>query len=95
MWSERVRVGPKLGDNKRHALHHEGGGKGNVAREPVELGDDDRALRRSCGSKRQGQLRTALEGVRTLPCFRFHVFLNDGQALGLGKPLHCASLRVE
>jgi hypothetical protein len=42
---ERVGVGPKLGDDKRHPLGHEARHEGYVTREAVELGDHHRATR--------------------------------------------------
>jgi hypothetical protein len=40
---ERVDVGPKLSHDESDALGHQARDKGNVAAEPVELGDHDRA----------------------------------------------------
>jgi hypothetical protein len=37
-------IGAQFGDDERHLLRHEPGNESNVAREPVQLGDDDRAL---------------------------------------------------
>ena len=63
---ERVGVGAQLGDDERHALRHEAGDERHVARQPVELGHDDRALRLSGHGERGGQLGPAVEGVSAL-----------------------------
>ncbi len=38
---ERVGIGPKLGDDEWNTLRHQAGDEGDIAREPIELGDDD------------------------------------------------------
>jgi hypothetical protein len=57
----------ELGDDEGHALGHQPGDEGDIAREPVELRDDDRALARLPGCERRGQLRPPVEGVGALP----------------------------
>jgi hypothetical protein len=67
---ERVRVAPEFGDDERHALRHQASDKGNVAREPVELGDQD-ALALAGRCQRGGKLRAPIEGIRALAGFGF------------------------
>ena len=44
MQHEWVRVRAKLDADEGHLLDHETGHEGNVAAQPIELGDDDRRL---------------------------------------------------
>jgi hypothetical protein len=44
---ERIGVGAQLGDNERHAPGHQAGNEGHIARQPIELGNNDRALARA------------------------------------------------
>jgi hypothetical protein len=45
MQHERVGIGPKLGNNKRHTMLHKPADVVDVAAKPIELGDDDVSLR--------------------------------------------------
>jgi hypothetical protein len=89
----RVCICTQLGDDEWNALSHESGNEGDVAREAVELRDDDRALARLAGREGSSELRATLQGVgslagldlRELP---FHLVVfhlgepGDGGALG-------------
>ena len=69
---ERVGIGPKLGNNERHTML-----------QPIELGDDDVSLR----------LFGALDGLYQLgsvilaAALDFRQGFQEGEAIGLGKPL--------
>src|SRR4051794_24270986 len=70
-------------------------GPGCWERPPIELGDDDRALRRARAGAGSGQLWAALEGVGSLSGLRLDVLAKDGQALCDSKGLHCGALGVD
>ncbi len=58
---EWVRVRAKLDADEGHLLDHETGHEGNVAAQPIELGDDDRRLPVAAGLGQGGaQLRAAI-----------------------------------
>jgi hypothetical protein len=61
-----VCIRAELGNDERHPLRHQPGDKGHFAREPVELGDDDRALPRLAGCEGRGELWAPLQGVSSL-----------------------------
>jgi hypothetical protein len=48
---------------ERHPLGHEAGNEGHVARQPIELGNDDWAFLPAPGGQRCRQLRPPVEGV--------------------------------
>ena len=60
----------------------------NVAAEPVELGDDDRARLPVAAGLGEGgtKLRAALERVRPLARLDLRELADDPKALGLGEP---------
>ena len=59
---EWVRVRAKLDADEGHLLDHETGHEGNVAAQPIELGDDDRRLPVAAGLGQGGaQLRATIE----------------------------------
>ena len=63
---KRVGVRAELGNDKWHALGHQAGNEGNVARKPIELGNEHRAFRLTRCGQRCGELRPPIEGVRAL-----------------------------
>ena len=63
---ERIGVRPELRDDERHTPGHQASDEGDVAAQPVELGDDHRAAVALCLLDRRSQLRPALDGVVTL-----------------------------
>ena len=63
---ERVGVAAEFGDDERHALGHQAGDERDIAREPVELRDQDAALRGLGRGQRGGELRPAIERVGAL-----------------------------
>ena len=52
---------PEFGNDERHPLRHQPGDERHVAREPVELGHQHRALGLAGGCEGGGELRTAIE----------------------------------
>ena len=64
---ERVCIRAQFGDDERNPLRHEAGNERDVAGEPVELGDDDRAFactpcchKRGCWPRRRAAVRKAV-----------------------------------
>ena len=66
---ERIDVGTQLGDDELDALRHQAADEVNVAAEPVQLGDRDRALAMFGLSQRGSQL-SDLGGRSTRECRR-------------------------
>jgi len=54
MQHERVRVSAEFGHDERHPLGHQASNKGNVPREPIQLGDDYAAFRSFGGCQGMG-----------------------------------------
>ncbi len=82
---EGIGVGAELSHDERHTLGHQAGDKGHVAREPIELGDDDWAPGGSGGCKCRGQLRPAFQRIRSLPGFDLDELADDRDPLRFGK----------
>jgi hypothetical protein len=55
-------------------VDHQGAYKVHVARQPVELGDDDRTLELAGGLYSGGELRAAVERVGTLAALDLDIF---------------------
>ena len=89
---ERVGIGAKFGDDEGDALRHQAGNEGDVAREAVELGHDDRALRLARCGQRGCQLRSAIERIGALAGLDLGELVQDGDALGFGEAGDCGSL---
>ena len=60
---EGIRVSPEFRDDEGHPLSHQSGDERDVAREPVQLGYDDRALGPAGGGKGVGEVRAPVERV--------------------------------
>ena len=81
MEHEGIGVSPEFRYDEGDTLRHEPGDEGDVAGEAVELGDDDGALAAAGRGAGYGQLRTAVERVRTLAALRFGECRNEVEAL--------------
>src|SRR5271165_7227129 len=68
---ERLHVRAEIGDQKRRLVRHEPTDEVNVTREPVELGDGDRAAQPAGLVERLAQMGPAVERVRPLACLNF------------------------
>src|SRR5262245_42853306 len=79
---ERVHIRTQLGDNEGNAMLHQAGDVGDIAAEPIELGDDHRAAELLAQRYRLSQLRTVLVAAAALD---LHEALGQLEALGLGK----------
>jgi hypothetical protein len=66
-------ISSKFGDDEGHALGHQACHEGNVARQSVQLGNQDATFGRLRGSEGCGKLRTAVERVCSLAGFGFDV----------------------
>jgi hypothetical protein len=75
-------------------LHHQAGNERNVARQPVELGDEYAALRGFRGCQRRPKLWPSIECIGALAGFGFNIFPGDGEALCFGKPRDGRPLRL-
>jgi hypothetical protein len=64
---ERVSIGSQLSDDERDPLSHQTADEVDVAAEPIELRDDDRALQLAGRLQSRGKLRPALKR-RQRPC---------------------------
>jgi hypothetical protein len=73
---------------------HQAGDEGDITGQPVELGDDDRALGRARRCKRRGELRAPLKGVGALSGLRLSVLLENGEAVSLCKECNGAHLSI-
>ena len=67
----------------------------NVAAEPVQLGDRDRALETLGLGQRGSQLRAAIERVGTFAGLDLDELTGQLEALGLGKPGNRLALRFQ
>jgi uncharacterized protein with von Willebrand factor type A (vWA) domain len=92
---ERIDVGTQLGDDELDALRHQATDEVNVAAEPVQLGDRDRALAMLGLSQRGSQLRAASKRVGTLAGLDLDELTGQLEALGLGEPGNGLALRFQ
>ena len=92
MEHERVGIGTELGDNEGNALNHQAGDEGDIAREAVELGHDDRAFRQASRGEGRSQLRPTIESVRALAGLDLGKLVQDYYTLGFGEAGDCGSL---
>ena len=74
---ERIGVAAEFGDDERHALRHQAGDERDVARQPVQLRDQDAALRGLGRSQRGCELRPPVERVGALAGFGLDVLGDD------------------
>jgi len=84
---EGIGIGAKLCHNERHLLRHQAGDEGDVARGPVELGDDHRAALSSGCGQCLGEARAPVEGVRSLTGLDLDELADEVEAFGLGEAL--------
>jgi len=82
---EGVGVGPELGDDEGDALRHEAGDEGHVAGEPIELGDQHRAIGAPCRGQGGGKLRSPVECIRSLAGFHLDELAQQRDPLPFGE----------
>lgn len=92
---EWIDVGTEFGDDEGNALRHQPGDEVDIARQAVELGDDNRAshlsrLRQCCGEH-----WTAMECVAPLPGLDLDQFGHDGVALSVAEAADAVALRFK
>ena len=90
-----IGIAAEFGHDERHALRHQAGDERHIARQPVELGDEDAALRGLGCCQRRGELRPAVERVGALAGLGLDVLGDDGDALGFGEPRDRRALRFD
>jgi hypothetical protein len=92
---KRIYIGPEIGDQERHPVHHEAADEVHVAAEAIKLGDSEMTfvlLRvRQCGS----ELGTPVEGIVALAGVYLDKLINDVEVLGFGKVDQRRPLRIE
>jgi hypothetical protein len=84
---KRICVPPQLGNDERHPLRHEAGHEGDIARQPVQLRNDDAALGRLGCSQCGCELGPAIEGIGALAGLGLDVLGDEGRSLGPGEAL--------
>jgi hypothetical protein len=97
MQHEGISVGAELDADKRHALRHEAGDESDIATQPIELCDHDRALLPVSARFGQGgaKLRAAVERVGALARLDLSELGGDLEALSLGEAGDGGALGVE
>ena len=91
---ERIGVGAEFRDDERHALCHQPGDEGDIARQPVELGDDHGAALAAGQRQRLGEARALVEGIRSLARLDLHERADQFEILRLGETLDRDALGV-
>src|SRR5262249_25066639 len=76
-------------------MRHQAGNEMHVAREPVELGDDDGTLELASGRERSLERGPALKCVGTLAGLLLRERVGNRKAFRLGKPVERCPLGVE
>ena len=92
---ERVGIDAQLGNNKRDALCHQAGDKGNITRKPIELCHDDRSLDLARILEGGFQNRAPVERIGSLAGFDFHMLGDNLEAFRLGEPCNRFALRFK
>ena len=95
MQHEWVSVSTELCDQKWHALRHQPGNEGDIAREPVELGDDHRAPCLARRVERRPELWPAQQRVAAPTALGLYVLGDDADVLRLGEPQNPRALRLD
>ena len=92
---EGIGIGAQLRGDERHLRGHQPGDEGDVAGEPIELGNDDGAagLLRSRQSRRE--LRPALQRIGALAGFNLNELARDGETLALAELGDGTMLRLQ
>ncbi len=93
MQHERIGIGSEFGNDKGNTLRHQPGDEGHVARQPVQLRDDDRALAGTCGGEGCSQLWPSVERIGALAGLYLDVLGGEFDAFRLGEAV-MASLWV-
>jgi hypothetical protein len=76
-------------------MRHQPRDEVHVAAQPIELGDQHRALRLASLRQRSGQLRPPIERVGTLTRFDLDMLGDDLDPLGLRKALNSGFLSLD
>jgi hypothetical protein len=92
MQHERVGIGSEFGDDKWDALNHKSGYEGNVTRQSIELGNNDRTLCLSRLGEGGCQLWAPVQGIRTLAGLDLSEIVEDRDAFGFGEAGDCCTL---
>jgi integrase len=88
-------IGSQLSDDERDPLSHQTADEMDIAAEPIEFRDDDRALQPAGYLESRGKLLPAVERVSALASLDLGESLYDVAALGSGKPGDGIALGLE
>jgi hypothetical protein len=83
----RVGIGAEFGDDERHLVDHQSADEVDVARQAIELGDEDGAPRAPRSGHRRGEDRAAIERIGVPAALDLGEFADQLVALALGEPL--------
>ena len=92
---ERVGIGAQLCGDERHPRGHQPGDEGDVAGQPIELGDDDGATSSLCSCQGCRELRPALQRIGALAGFDLDELVSDGETLALAELGDGTTLRFQ
>jgi hypothetical protein len=97
MQHERVGIGSEFGDDERRPVLHQAADEMHVARQPIELGDDNRATLVELPGRleRGGKLGPAVERVGTFASLNLGKALDNAETLLGGKPGNGLALRLK
>jgi hypothetical protein len=94
MQHEGIGVPSQFGNDEWHPLSHEAGDEGNVAREAIELRDQDAASGLPGGCQRSSELRAPIESVGTLASLGLDELGNDPEILCFDEAFDGGPLRL-
>ncbi len=95
MQHERVGIGAKLRGDEWHPRGHQPGDEGDVAGQPIELGDNDGAARILCGRQGCRELRPAFQRIRALARLDLDELPGNPETLALAELGDGTSLRLQ
>ena len=95
MQHEGIGIRAQLCDDEGDSLGHQTRDEGDISGEPVELGDDDRALAGRARGERCCELRAPVQGIGAFAGLDLGELGDEGIVLGFGEPGACGPLRLD
>jgi hypothetical protein len=92
---ERVCISAELRHDEGHAVGHQAGDAGYIAREPVKLGNDDGALLLAGRFERLRQGSAAIESIGALASLYLDELALDGDPFRFREAGDCRSLSLD
>jgi hypothetical protein len=86
---------PEFGDDEWHALRHQARNERDVAREAVQLGNNDWALAGAPCGQRCRELRAPVERICTLASFDLDELGGEFEPLSFGEALNGSPLGLD